>query len=130
MEQWNHGKWMILTLLIVSMFSCTEDPSPMECVPGDVKECPCPLDGFGSQACLEDGSGYDICDCRYELTAGESCPVEYTVPCESGPPEQQYCCREGRCCPGQGNGCCHDSTPDAGEDTGFSEGEDTGGIMN
>jgi hypothetical protein len=111
-------------LLICLLLQCKSDATGQlpQCVPGATKECPCPLDGFGSQSCKDDGSGYGPCACRIEKAPGEACPVGYTVECES------YCCDKGDCC-SEGNGCCttadssDDSEGDTSTETAMGEGD-------
>lgn len=37
--------------------------APMVCAPGKVEACPCPGGGQGAQACRDDGSGFEPCEC-------------------------------------------------------------------
>jgi hypothetical protein len=41
-----------------------------DCDPGDAQECECTL-GCGTQPCLEDGSGWDDCDCGQGIICGD-----------------------------------------------------------
>ena len=46
-----------------SMDSADGDDGTIFCVPGDQKSCPCPGGQQGAQACFDDGSGWDMCEC-------------------------------------------------------------------
>src|SRR5690606_20058839 len=37
--------------------------APMVCAPGKVEVCPCPGGGQGAQACRQDGTGFEPCEC-------------------------------------------------------------------
>jgi hypothetical protein len=56
--------------LIIAVVSCgggensTPDASIKVCAPGQQIECACPAGAKGAQACKDDGSGYERCDCN------------------------------------------------------------------
>jgi hypothetical protein len=60
----------------------TTTDEPANCVPGQQIECACPGGAPGAQACLPDGSGYDVCECPSadsgESTSGETAPTTDT----------------------------------------------------
>lgn len=52
-------------ILAIFLVGCGSDPSGMEklCTPGESRDCTCPGGSPSSQACNEDGSGFDVCVC-------------------------------------------------------------------
>lgn len=55
------GFWILVASF--AWIACGETSSSGECVPGQSIECACPGGGSGGQACKDDGSGYEPCDC-------------------------------------------------------------------
>ncbi len=45
--------------------------STTDCEPGEVQDCDCSTLGCGTQECLEDGSGWDECDCGQGNICGD-----------------------------------------------------------
>jgi len=50
---------------VTVLFGCTEvDENNTDCVPGDVRSCPCSVDAvLGEQECTADGKSWGDCDC-------------------------------------------------------------------
>ena len=65
---------LIRGLDLVALIGCEtttgSGSSNSNCTPGKVEFCPCPGGGAGTQACTQDGKGYETCDCSGVTGAG------------------------------------------------------------
>ena len=106
---------IIVSLVFVSSCASTDRPT---CDPGDQKECDCLGGVQGVQVCLQDGSGWDECECPcVENCAGRECgpgPVceescgDCTSPC-TGEVDSTLCIDglcDSICCPDCGEREC------------------------
>jgi len=99
--------WLFAVVGLV--LGCTSSPPPRsgasgaQCVPGRQEACACPGGGAGAQACKQDGSGYEPCNCGAPVaTTAPPMPLA-ARPCGG---EEQECvlgdnrhgwCRKGSC---------------------------------
>ena len=61
---------VLITCAVVLLTAC--DGPKRVCEPGRQTSCPCKGEGKGTQACAEDGSRWEACDCGGPSTAGSS----------------------------------------------------------
>lgn len=68
----------LITLIGLSVAACGSDPAATFCDPSTVNQCSCSDGSFSTQSCLQDGSGFEACNCFIGAPSDSGAPLNDT----------------------------------------------------